>query len=122
MSPVGARRALGSSIMDGSCLAVVRTALQGACADLFSGVACVRQSLQGARFAVSAQSSIPPTFPTIWTLVYETLIGRASHNLRRQLVPAGSISFLISQFNFRSSGIISGVGITRFRPAGKLRA
>src|SRR5207249_7755545 len=116
MSPVGARRALGSPIMDGSCLAVGRSALQGACAAFFSGVACVRQSLQGALSGLSAM------LPTIWMLVYETLIGRASHKLRRQLVPPGSIFFLISPFNFRSSGIISGVGITRFRPAGKLRA
>src|SRR5436189_4517054 len=54
MSPVGARRALGSSIMDGSCLAVGRSALQGACAAFVSGVACVRQSLQGALSGLSA--------------------------------------------------------------------
>src|SRR5881227_3153169 len=88
MSPVGARRALGSSIMDGSCLAVGRSALQGACAAFFSGVACVRQSLQGALSGLSAILD-PPTFPTIWMLVYETLIGRASHKLAANWSPRG---------------------------------
>src|SRR5438552_18856607 len=40
--------------MDGPCLAVERPALQGACADLFSGVACVRQSLRAALSGLSA--------------------------------------------------------------------
>src|SRR5260221_2463517 len=116
MSPFGAPRALGSSLMDGSCLGVGRSAWQGACADFFSGVACVRQSLRAALSSFSAIGDVPPKPQTIWNVVYERLIRRALHNCRRQLVLAGSIFFLIYQFNFHRSEIISGVGITRFRP------
>src|SRR6266516_7999665 len=116
MSPSGGTRALGSSVIDASCLVLEPDWPKAPVAgSLLYRPARARQSPAAALFV---RSSLSKTSRNAASMVYEGLRHRALCATRgRQLVPPRSTFFLIYQFNLWRSGITSGVGITRFRLA-----
>src|SRR5262252_6727299 len=133
MSLSGATRAFGSSIIDGSYLDAGWAAPGGG--HLFTGSrtpgkGCAAPAAPRKCALLGAQSGpeghdrmASPMGSKRWKIVvYEPLTQDFALPPRRQLVPVRPIFFLIYQFNFRPLGIISGLGITRFRLAWKVRA
>src|SRR5215813_2148256 len=116
MSPFGAPRALGSSVMGESGVAVEEVRC------LFSGVARVSKAC-GLGFSVSAQWGSFSTVPApkqFWKLMYEALTREDRTRVAANWSRPGQFFSLFLDSTCAVWGSFLGAGITRFRPAWKV--
>src|SRR6266511_5838535 len=117
MSPSGGTRALGSSVIDASCLVLKPDWPKGRWwADSFTGLRARGKALAAALFV---RRSTLKMSRNAASMVYEGLRHRALRNSRPPIGPREVNFFPYLSIQLLAFGDYSGVGITRFRLARK---